>query len=67
VARGSKPRYALLAMRNRSCLRHRIDVSGGFIDTRRLDGGWLATRWRIVELIAILDRLEDAILRVRGR
>ncbi len=54
-------------MRNRSCLRHRIDVSGGFIDTRRMDGGWLATRWRVVELIAILDRLEDAILRVRGR
>ncbi|MBA3845709.1 MAG: hypothetical protein H0X45_03565 [Planctomycetes bacterium] len=54
-------------MRNRSCLRHRIDVCGGFIDTRQMDGGWLATRWRVVELIAILDRLEDAILRVRGR
>ncbi len=67
MARGSKARYALHVMRNRSCLRHRIDVCGGFIDTRQMDGGWLATRWRVVELIAILDRLEDAILRVRGR
>ncbi len=67
MARRSKPRYALHVMRNRSCLRHRIEVSGGFIDTRRMAGGWIATRWRIVELIAILDRLEDAILRVLGR
>ncbi len=66
MARRSKALYAVNVMRNRSCLRHRIDVSGGFIDSR-MTGGWCATRWRIVELIAILDRLEDAILRVRGR
>ncbi len=55
-------------MRMRACLRRRIDLSGGFIDARCLTGDdRRVARWQILDLIAILDRLEDAILRVRRR